>query len=145
MDEHGDLEIRIVSHPRYIGAIRLAIESAARALGADEQTCGELALVVGEALANVIKHGYNHQTDHPIWVTGSPVEHKGRRCFQIVIEDESEGVDLDQIKSRPLEQLRPGGLGVHLIQCIMDEVDYSYRLSGVGVRLCMRKFIGTLD
>jgi len=142
MDEHSDLEIRIVSNPRYICAVRLAIESAARSLGAAEQTCGELALVVGEALANVIKHGYQDQTDRPIWVTGSPMQDDGRRCFEVVIEDESQGVDLDQIKSRPLDEVRPGGLGVHLIQCIMDQVEYSHRQDGVGVRLRMRKCIG---
>ena len=58
--------------------------------------------------------------------------------LEIIIEDDARQVDLDTIRSRELEDVRPGGLGVHLISEIMDDVVYEHREAG-GMRLLMRK------
>jgi len=65
-------------------------------------------------------------------------------ALRIVLEDEAEQVDPATIKSRDLEEVRPGGLGVHIIKSVMDEVKYERRegvggLGGVGMRLTMIK------
>ena len=36
----------------------------------------------------------------------------------------SKKVDREKIVSRPLDEVRPGGLGVHFINEMMDEVEY---------------------
>lgn len=56
----------------------------------------------------------------------------------IAIEDEAKQVDLSQIRSRDLEDIRPGGLGVFIIQSVMDAVAYQHRAEG-GMRLLMSK------
>jgi anti-sigma regulatory factor (Ser/Thr protein kinase) len=56
-----------------------------------------------------------------------------------MIEDEAEQVDPCTIKSRCLDEVRPGGLGVHIIREVMDEVAYECRSGGVGMRLTMVK------
>ena len=139
--EHADVEIRIISESRYICAVRHAIASLAKAMGLDETSCANLALAITEAIANIIKHGYHGDEGRPIWVKVTPVQQGGRNGLEVVIEDECQGIDLDKIKSRSLDEIRPGGLGVHIIHEIMDEVDYSHREAGMGVRLRMRKFI----
>jgi anti-sigma regulatory factor (Ser/Thr protein kinase) len=58
----------------------------------------------------------------------------------IVLEDEAKQVDPDQIKSRDLDEIRPGGLGVHIIRELMDEVRYERR-EHAGMRLTMIKRI----
>lgn len=141
MSDRPDIEIRIVSQPRYVCAIRRAIEALADSQGMNEQDAADLALAAAEAMANVIKHGYDGQTDRPINIQVSPINQNGRQGLEIVIEDECEQVDLSKIQGRPLEEVRPGGLGVHLIERIMDHVQYAHRQSGQGVRLTMRKFI----
>jgi anti-sigma regulatory factor (Ser/Thr protein kinase) len=138
---HADIEIRIVSEPRYVCAVRHAIASLAKTMGMSETSCANLELAITEAIANIIKHGYHGDERCPIWVKATPLQQDGREGLEVVIEDECQGVDLDKIKSRPLDEIRPGGLGVHIIREIMDEVDYSHREAGVGVRLRMRKFI----
>ena len=40
--------------------------------------------------------------------------------IQFVIEDRARQVPLDRIKGRPLDDIRPGGLGIHLIREVMD-------------------------
>jgi len=133
------IKIRIQSQPRYACVVRSAVETATRLFGLCERDCGRVMLCVDEAVTNVIRHGYKGKTDRPIHVSLYPIEQDGKEGIQIVIEDECEGVDLSTIKSRPLEEIRPGGLGVHIIQDIMNSVQYSHRKDGRGVRLEMTK------
>ena len=44
--------------------------------------------------------------------------------FHMEISDYGEFVEPSKIKSRPLEDVRPGGLGVHLMKSTMDTVEY---------------------
>lgn len=135
-----DVQMRLSSDPRYVGVVRHMIESMAQTLDLDEQSCAELGLAITEALSNVIRHGYKGRTDGAIWIKAAPVAKDGRPGLEVVIEDECAGVDLNRIKSRPLEEVRPGGLGVHIIQRIMDEVEYGHREAGRGLRLRIRKY-----
>jgi hypothetical protein len=49
-------------------------------------------------------------------------------------------VDPTTIKSRDLDEIRPGGLGVHIITEVMDEVRWEKRTDGpIGMRLTMMK------
>jgi hypothetical protein len=73
-----------------------------------------------------------------IWPKPSSESERG--SLKIVIEDEARQVDPDQIKSRELDDIRPGGLGVHIIRQVMDEVTYERR-EGAGMRLTMAKSV----
>ena len=140
MTEQADILIRVVSQPRYLAVIRAVVETAAAKMGLAEEVCGQVVLAVDEAMANVIRHGYKGLPDRPIWLKISPVSQDGHTGIQIIIEDECTGVDLDKIKGRRLEEVRPGGLGVHIITGVMDQVEYQSRPDGTGVRLKMVKF-----
>lgn len=59
-------------------------------------------------------------------------------ALRIIIEDEARQVDPSQIKSRNLDEVRPGGLGVHIIKSVMDEAVYQPR-ERIGMRLTMLK------
>ena len=59
---------------------------------------------------------------------------------RILIEDEAEQVDPEEIQPRSLDEIRPGGLGVHIIREVMDEARFERRPgSDVGMRLEMIK------
>ena len=105
-------------------------------LGFEKQEGNHIALAIDEALANVIRHGYDNCCHLPIWVRVWELKSGGIR---IVMEDEAKQVDPACIKSRDLEDIKPGGLGVHIIQEIMDSVRYEAR-EGVGMRLTMEKY-----
>lgn len=135
------LEMR--SDPTYLAGARQLVLGVAQRLGLDEQACGQVALAVDEALANVIRHGYDRAPDRPIWLSIWPLAPEGGKGsgLRIVIEDEARQVDPTQIRSRALDDLRPGGLGVHIIREVMDEVSYERR-EPMGMRVTMTKRSG---
>lgn len=146
MDSGPEVRIELRSNPIYLSGTREMVAAVARRLGFLDEACGQIALAVDEALCNVIRHGYGRRTDRPIWITlrplgGVPNPEVGSNPttgLEIMIEDEAKQVDPCLIRSRDLEEVRPGGLGVHIIKAVMDDVRYERR-EGVGMRLVMVK------
>jgi len=119
------LEIRIRADSTAVRDVRRQVDDFAFRLGLDAEAVEHTALAVGEALANVIEHGYGGPCDKPIEITASPVTRKGRKGITVRIRDRGRRVDPDQIRGRDLEDVRPGGLGVHIIRSVMDEVRFA--------------------
>jgi len=139
MTTRPDLRLQLVSHPRYLCAVREMIATVSRQLTFNEAQCCQIALAVDEALANVMKHGYEGKADGQIWLEVFPLGDTGKGPgVKVVIEDEARQVDPATIKSRDLADIRPGGLGVHIIREVMDETRYEKR-DGTGMRLTMIK------
>lgn len=130
-----DLRLEMSSEARLLSATRAMIGNFARQLGFGEVQAGQISLAVDEALCNVINHGYDRSPNGRIWVNvwREPGDPPGIR---VVIEDLGRQVDPATIKSRDLDDVRPGGLGVFIIREIMDEVTYEPRDEG-GMRLTM--------
>ncbi len=144
-----EISVELRSNPLYLSGMREMVGSVARRLGFSEESCGQLALAVDEALCNIMKHGYQKAHDKPIWIRLTPLGGIGTpesihahgnptTGLRIVLEDEARQVEPHQIKGRNLDEIRPGGLGVHIIQEVMDEVRYEKR-GPVGMRLTMVK------
>ena len=143
-----EVRIQIVSNPLYLSGTRELVSGVSRRLGFAEEACSQIALAVDEALANVIRHGYSKAADKPIWISLYPSPCPGMsgpmgdscqcQTLKIVIEDEAKQVDPAVIKSRDLDEIRPGGLGVHIIKTVMDQVHYEKR-EVTGMRLTMIK------
>lgn len=142
MTDRPDIRLEFVSNPAYLCGVRDMVAQVCRRLGFHDKHAAQVALAVDEALANVMKHGYERRIDRPIWLSLDPIPgtFPGVR---IVIEDEARQVDPLQIRGRDLEDIRPGGLGVHIMKEVMDEVRYEQR-EGAGMRLTMVK-IGRPD
>jgi anti-sigma regulatory factor (Ser/Thr protein kinase) len=139
---HADdavIQLKLVSDPRFLCGARELVASVAERLGFSDEACAQLKLAVDEALSNVIRHGYGKRMDGPIWLGVRPVHNaQGVSAITIVIEDEAKQVDPNEIRGRDLSEVRPGGLGVHIIHEVMDEVRYEKR-EGAGMRLTMTK------
>jgi anti-sigma regulatory factor (Ser/Thr protein kinase) len=147
MDDQPDHDrhpfvMRLLSEPRYLCAVRATVETLARQLGLGDEQAGRVVMAVDEAITNVIRHGYRGEPGRPIWLRVKPLNDDGRRGLQIVIEDDCEQVDPSGIQGRPLDEVRPGGLGVHIIREAMDEVRFDRRPGGRGMRVTMRKYGG---
>lgn len=138
MSQSFDIELQLVSHPRYLCVARAAVAAAVEKYGFDRETVGQVMLAVDEAVTNVIRHGYDGAEDQPVWLRLSPTTPDGEAGFTIVVEDEGRQVDPERIRGRDLDEVRPGGLGVHIIRKIMDEANYERR-PNVGMRLTMAK------
>lgn len=142
------VRVEVLSQPRYLSGARDLVAAVAKRFGFDDTECGRIALAVDEALCNVIKHGYDRRPDGKIWISIWPLvsddealhDDAPARGVRLVIEDEAKQIDPAQIRSRDLDEIRPGGLGVHIIQQVMDRVEYARRRGG-GMRLEMIKQI----
>ena len=139
MSDSPHIRVELISDPRYLCGVREMVSAVAERLGFTEEECGQIKLAVDEALCNVVRHGYGKRTDRPIWLSLIPV-YNGSHVEQlkIVIEDEATQVDPDSIRGRNLDDVRPGGLGVHIIREIMDEVRFEKR-DPIGMRLTLVK------
>jgi anti-sigma regulatory factor (Ser/Thr protein kinase) len=93
-------------------------------------------MAVDEAICNIHRHGYAGEVGKAtlrIRTSSSPAPN-----IEIQICDEAMQVEKESIKSRKLDEVRPGGLGVHLIQTVMDEAIWAKR-EHCGMSLTMKK------
>ena len=135
-----EVVLRMVSDVRYLAGARELVAGVAKRMGFSHDSSAHLALAVDEALCNVIRHGYKQEPGRPIWVKIWPLEDNGEHGpgLRIVIEDEAPQVDVSQIQGRDLDDIRPGGLGVHIIRQVLDHAEYAPR-HGVGMCLTLEK------
>jgi len=131
----------ILADPSALGPVRAAVEKLAEEIGFSEADGGGIALAHDEALANVIKHGYGGSCAKPIEILMQEIhEANEQKGIEVVIRDQGRQVDPEVIQGRDLDDVRPGGLGTHIIRHIMDEVHYEKASKG-GMRLRMRKYL----
>ena len=136
-----DILLRVVSDVRYLAGAREMVAGVAKRLGFSHDSSSHLALAVDEALCNVIRHGYKQDLGRPIWVKIWPLNDDGEHGpgICIVIEDEAQQIDPSKIQGRDLDDIRPGGLGVHIIRQVVDRAEYAPRQeAGMSLTLVKR-------
>ena len=133
----SEFTIEFPISPAWFQTIRRLVSTASIHCGFSDRDAGQISMAVDEAMANIHKHGY--QFDKSGRVTLQVTTHiEPTARIDIQLDDETQDIELDSIRSRDLADVRPGGLGVHLIQTIMDESNWSIRESG-GMRLLLSK------
>ncbi len=106
-------------------------------MGMGDEDASNVVLALDEALTNVIRHAYDGQPDQPIDITIVPMDDE----LSVIVRDYGKVADRAKIHSRDLDDVRPGGLGVHIIHECMDSVEYLPAPSGGGTILIMTKDI----
>lgn len=132
------------SSPAHLPVVRAAVEKMCELLGMDDDEAGGVVLSVDEAMTNIIKHAYKGDLSQLIDVVLTPVGEPDPNALRIRLSDRGEYVAPEDIQSRDLDDVRPGGLGVHIIAECMDEVTYSPR-DGGGTVLIMVKNLCPAD
>ena len=131
------LELRFPAIPDRLKLVRAAVSEAAASCGCTEQCRDDIVMAVDEACQNVIRHAYE----------GDP---KGEIILDVRRQDEhmvfhltdfATPVNEKKVRPRPLEDVRPGGLGTHFINECMDEAAFRPPPSGAGNLLRMVKKI----
>lgn len=125
------------ARPERLTDIRRAVAETAGALGCPAHMVQDVVLAVDEACQNIIRHAYCGRD-------GDIVVQVGRDDHRLVVRliDYAPPVDVGAVCPRPLEELRPGGLGTHFIRSVMDEVAFLPPPAGAGNLLQMVKRIG---
>ena len=103
--------------------------------GWEKKTTEEILLAVDEALTNIIRHAYQGKPGK-MTVSVAATEDK----VEIVLEDFGQKFDPTQVPPPELPRHKPGGLGVHFIRTIMDQMIYDDQgLAGNRLRLIKHK------
>jgi len=114
------IKLSIPGDPKYLGLVRKVLQELLDSHDVPDETARRLILCADEACANVIKHSYEDPCDEPIEATFT-IEGDD---FKVQIRDYGKQCDIGQIKPRDLKDVKPGGLGTHFMNEIMDEVNY---------------------
>lgn len=131
------VQIRVDSRPETLRLVRAVVGEAAALCGCSEHCVRDIVIAVDEACQNVIRHAYGGKPDGEILID---IRRDGDRiAFNII--DFAEPVDVSKVKPRSLEELRPGGLGIHFISQCMDDARFRAPPDGAGNRLWMVKRI----
>ncbi len=115
--------IKIQSDPKYLSVIRTVTAKIGELYGLSESAIRDIKLAVDEACSNVIKHAYGGDPHQRI-VVKYRMTKKG---FEVLIEDDGVKAQPESIEGRNLDDIRPGGLGVHLIKRAFDIFQFDQR------------------
>jgi serine/threonine-protein kinase RsbW len=139
------LKLELTSDPGLLCGVRGHVERLAEAFGFSAPECRAVTRAVDEALTNIIRHTYGGKADQPIEVLFRPLDREANSesgpGLEVLLCDQGPAVNPDQLCLRALEEVRPGGLGLHFIQQSMDIVEYN-RVNGTN-RLRMVKYVRT--
>jgi sigma-B regulation protein RsbU (phosphoserine phosphatase) len=127
-------EIRFKANPDQLQQVRNVVRAAVASKGCAQELTDCIVLAVDEANANIIRHGYGGSKEDDITLE---IFH-GQNDLIIRLTDFAAPVDETALQPRDLADIKPGGLGVHLIREIMDEFKYLETPKGVGNILEMR-------
>lgn len=137
------IEMKLPASAEYVSLIRLTLSGVFTRAGASYDDIEDSKIAVSEAVTNAVKHAYKHSEQNGMI----------NICFElfddkikIIISDQGESFDYESTKSklRPYQEnenidfLREGGLGLFLIESLMDEVKVSKES---GVTISMIKYI----
>ena len=103
-----------------------------------DRTIFEMNLALDELFTNIISYGFNDQQEHTIKIN---IAIEGNQ-LQMRIEDD--GVPFNPLESKTpefqcgIEECKIGGLGIHLIRKLMDDIQYQ-RVADKNILVLRRK------
>jgi len=126
---------RFPARPEQMREVRSLLRNALDGVGVETGIRDKLVLAVDEACCNIIRHAYGADATGDIDLRLS--WENGELEFRVV--DSAPVVDPCCVKAKPLGECRSGGLGVALIETVMDDWNLQALPGGKGNRLTMHK------
>ncbi|WP_042352490.1 anti-sigma B factor RsbW [Bacillus massiliigorillae] len=136
------VEMKVPAKPEYIGIVRLTLSGIASRMGFLYEDIEDLKVAVSEACTNSVQHAYT-DSDRGEVLIGFGLYHDR---LEMMVADHGNSCDLEQIRQdlgpyeehHEVEFLREGGLGLYLIETLMDKVSIH---QNQGVTVFMTKFL----
>lgn len=141
MTQQYDLiEMRVPAKPEYVGVIRLTVSGIANRIGYTYDDIEDIKIAVSEACSNVVEHAY--EEGGLITISFQVFDNR----LEVIVADNGMSFDIESFRSRigpvdknmPVSELKEGGLGLFLINSLMDKVEIC---NDNGIILVMTKFI----
>ncbi len=137
------LDLVLVSDPKLLCVVRAAVERLTEVTGFSPPECRSITRAVDEAVANVIRHAYGSQPDRRIDLSckriTEVVNGEERVGLEIQLLDKGVPFDRKKLTARSLDEVKPGGLGLHFIRDSMDIMEHR-QIKGVN-RLRLVKYL----
>ena len=131
-----EVHMQILSRPELLAPVRAMTNAMAARVGLNDIDACHLALALDEALTNIIRHGYDSDRNGRIWIEMGPLALT--QGLRIEIKDRARSVNPDELQGRDLEDIRPGGLGMHLMRTLVDRFEHANRPDG-GMQIVLEK------
>ena len=128
--------ITVPSHPKYLSVIRATTITFGKLSGIGDDKIEDIKLAIDEACANVIKHAYRGDTSKKIIVRYTI----SKNVFTVAIEDQGLKAQIDALQGRDLNDIRPGGLGIHFIKKVFEGFRFDDQKKK-GNRLILTKYL----
>lgn len=134
---HPLLSMSFCSQPNRLKLLRCVLRDVADIAGLNKEDTDAVILAVNEACMNIMQHAYSMHPDGLIDL--SIFQEADTLVFQL--RDYAARIDQNKVCSRDLDDIRPGGLGVHLMNCLMDESGFLDPPADGGNLFQMKKYI----
>lgn len=135
---NNSISFTIPSNPKYLALVRRIVGWYCKSCACfPSQEIHGVTLAVDEACSNIIKYNYDGKTDNVIVIRLILSDNN----FKVFIRDYGKCPKLAEIKPRDLRDVRPGGLGVHFMESVMDSITYDTSFNK-GCMLIMSKCRG---
>jgi len=122
------LKLELRSDPGMLCVVRGAMERLTEVLGFSAAECRSVTRAVDEAITNIMRHSYKNQLHKPIELQAvrlKPDARSGRgEGLEFLLCDRGPAVDPAKMQGRQLDEIKPGGLGLHFIRQSMDVVEF---------------------
>lgn len=135
------VEMKIPAKPEFIGVIRLTLSGIASRMGFSYDEIEDLKIATSEACTNAVQHAYkNNEHGEVIIGFGLYIDR-----LEVIVADNGQSFDVESARQElgpynedeSVEFLREGGLGLYLIETLMDDVKVH---QDEGVTVFMTKY-----
>ncbi|HJE19704.1 MAG TPA: anti-sigma B factor RsbW [Aliicoccus persicus] len=136
------VEMKFPASAEYVGLIRLTLSGVFSRAGASYDQIEDSKIAVSEAVTNAVKHAYKDGEQGDITIGFAIYPEK----IEIVVSDKGKSFNYEEVredlgpydKDENVDFLREGGLGLFLIEALMDEV---FVKKDSGVTISMTKYM----
>lgn len=127
------VRLNFASNPRELAGMRQTVRDFLEKIQLEELQAELIVLALDEACTNIIRHAYQGDPTGRIELE----MHHELGELRCTLRDFGTPCDLSRLQSRELDDYRPGGLGLHIMQAAFDEVTFCP--DGSGTKLLLTK------
>jgi serine/threonine-protein kinase RsbW len=117
---------------KHLAKVRNFVAKHARRAGFIDADIADIRLAVDEAYTNIIKHAYQFDDSREVDISIEIDDD----LISISIYDDGEPFDMDNYEApdvaKKIKQKKRGGVGVYLINRLMDKVEYLHNQDGLN-------------
>lgn len=145
MSDGKRIVLSLPAEANYIDIARLALYGISNKMGFSYEDIEDMKVAIAEACNNVVLYAYQGGRSGTIDIHFDMSDDK----LMITVSDDGDSFDYQPIPSdqpphqdKSLDEITAGGLGIYLMQALMDQVDV---ISGNGTTLVLTKYLQPLD